>query len=83
VEVACRRALTLINQLAGGTLLISRLPIRVLVSTILDSLDELRQNESLYVGANRLETLGELATVRYPVILSALGCQVTPGPDKE
>lgn len=85
LEVACRRALTLINKLAGGiptnqqiadTRPDSKAPQRS-IELRLDRVNEV-------LGPIELgDTTGELQPEDMQRILTALGCQVTPAPDGE
>ena len=85
LEVACRRALTLINKQACGTpvnqqIADTRPDLAALTRSIELRLD--RVNEVL--GPIDLgETTGELQPEDIQRILTALGCQVTPAPDQE
>jgi phenylalanyl-tRNA synthetase beta chain len=85
LEVACRRALTLINKLAGGIptnqqIADTRPDSKALTRSIELRLD--RVNEVL--GPIELgDTTGELQPEDMQRILTALGCQVTPAPDGE
>ena len=86
LEVACRRALTLINQLAGGIPVNQQIAdTRPDVSTALTRSIELRlERVNSVLGLIDLgETLGELQQSDIRRILSALGCQVIPDLDKE
>lgn len=85
LEVACRRALTLINQLAGGIPVNQQIADTRPDSTALTRSIELRlERVNSVLGLIDLgETLGELQQSDIQRILSALGCQVTPDPDKE
>ena len=86
LEVACRRALTLINQFAGGIPVNQQIAdTRPDVSTALTRSIELRlERVNSVLGLIDLgETLGELQQSDIRRILSALGCQVTPDLDKE
>lgn len=85
LEVACRRALTLINKLAGGTpvnqqIVDTRPDVVALTRSIELRLDRVGE----VLGPIDLgETTGELQPEDIQRILTALGCQVTPAPDQE
>ena len=85
LEVACRRALTLINQLAGG------IPVKQQIAdTRSDSAASPRSIELRLDRVNSVlgpielgETSGELQPEDIQRILTALGCLVTPSPNQE
>jgi phenylalanyl-tRNA synthetase beta chain len=85
LEVACHRALTLINQLAGGIPVNQQIADKRPDSTALTRSIELRlERVNSVLGLIDLgETLGELQPSDIERILSALGCQVTPEPARE
>jgi len=85
LEVACRRALTLINQLAGGIPVNQQIADSRPDSAALSRSIELRLDRvNQVLGLIDLgETTGELQPEDIQPILTALGCQLTSAPDKE
>lgn len=85
LEVACRRALTLINQLAGGISVNQQIAdTRPEWAASTRSIELRLDRVNQVLGPIDLgETTGELQPEDIHRILTALGCQVTPAPDKE
>jgi phenylalanyl-tRNA synthetase beta chain len=85
LETACRRALSLITELAGGNLVTQEIADTRPDPSTWSSSIELRLERvnqllgPIYVG----EETGELQPADVERILTALGCQLTPVPDKE
>ncbi len=83
LEVACRRALTLINQLAGGIPNQQIADIRVDSAVSTRSIELRLERVNQVLGPTDLgETTGELQPKDIQRVLTALGCQLTPAPDK-
>ena len=85
LDIACRRALTLINQLAGGIAINQQIAdTRPDLNTATRSI-ELRLNRvnSVLGPLDLGETTGDLQPEDMHRILTALGCQVTNAPDQE
>jgi phenylalanyl-tRNA synthetase beta chain len=84
-EIACRRALTLLNQVAGG------IPVNQQSSdfrpdarTLTRSIEVRLNRVNQVLGAVDLgETIGELQPEDIQHTLTALGCQVVPSSEKE
>jgi len=85
LEVACRRALTLINQLTGGTLVTQQIADTRATTPVFTPSIELRLDRvNQVLGPVELgETTGELQYSDIEPILTALGCQMTPVLEQE
>lgn len=85
LEIACRRALLLFQQLAGGVVINQQIAdcrpdIGVLTRSIALRLDRVNQILGLVESE---ETTTELPASEMQRILTALGCQVTSAPERE
>ncbi len=85
LEVACRRALTLITQLAEGITVTQQIAdTRPDYSALTRSIELRLDRVNQVLGPIDLgETTGELQQSDIQRILTALGCQLTPNPDQE
>jgi len=85
LEVACRRALTLITQLAGGIPHLTQIAdTRREYSALTRSIELRLERVNQVLGPIDLgETTGELQQSDIQRILTALGCQLTPKPNQE
>jgi phenylalanyl-tRNA synthetase beta chain len=85
LELACRRAISLIQQVAGGVVVNQQIAdSRPDMSTLSRSIQLRLDRVNQILGAVDLgDTDGELQPDEMQQILTALGCQVTPDAEKE